>query len=215
MKRGRSLGDGGVPIDHKLVSTGFGEDRRLKTMKIIIKILSYLFVLLFFGSIGWILYNLLAGSIQINPNVLAGIITAISAIIAIILQKNREQRINIQIEHRNRVAPIYEKFIDDIFNNFFYADKLGRQRLTNQEMIEVMAEFTQKILIWGSNDVINAYNNFRESGNVAPGKPSHAILFHVEDLLLAIRKDLGHPTKGFKKGQLLRLFVNDLDDSIK
>ena len=182
--------------------------------------ISYVVFLAFIGLTGWSIYKLVvyvgsASDPTIGAAIIAGCFTVIISIIGILIQKNKEQKINIQIEHRNKVAPIYEKFIDDIFNNFFYADKLGRQRLTNQEMIEVMAEFTQKILIWGSNDVINAYNNFRESGNVAPGKPSHTILFHVEDLLLAIRKDLGHPTKGFKKGQLLRLFVNDLDDSIK
>jgi hypothetical protein len=36
-------------------------------------------------------------------------------------------------------------------------------------------------------------------------------MFIVEDVLLEMRKDLGHPNRGFNKGDILRLFVNDID----
>jgi hypothetical protein len=35
---------------------------------------------------------------------------------------------------------------------------------------------------------------------------------HYEALLRAIRRDLGHSDKGLKQGDLLKLFINDLDD---
>ena len=37
------------------------------------------------------------------------------------------------------------------------------------------------------------------------------ILFLYENLLMEIRKDLGHKNQGFKRGTLLGLFVNDID----
>jgi hypothetical protein len=38
------------------------------------------------------------------------------------------------------------------------------------------------------------------------------VLFQVENLLIAIRKDLGHKNVGFKKGTILGLFINDIQD---
>lgn len=43
-------------------------------------------------------------------------------------------------------------------------------------------------------------------------KPSHGILFEVEELLMAIRKDLGHSNKGISRGKILSLFVNDINE---
>jgi len=34
-------------------------------------------------------------------------------------------------------------------------------------------------------------------------------------LLLAIRQDLGHKNSGFKRGTVLRLFINDIDDFVR
>ena len=46
-------------------------------------------------------------------------------------------------------------------------------------------------------------------------KAKEAGLYVVEDLLLAIRKDLGHKNKNLTKGKILGLFVNDLPEELK
>ena len=80
-------------------------------------------------------------------------------------------------------------------------------------MIKFMAEVTQELVIWGSDEMIDAFYKFRmksiDSANGAKQEPNE-ILFTVESLLLAIRKDLGHKNKNMPKGKLLGLFVNDL-----
>jgi hypothetical protein len=40
-------------------------------------------------------------------------------------------------------------------------------------------------------------------------------MFEIENLLLAIRKDLGHENKGLAPGKVLGLFVNDIHEHIK
>lgn len=187
------------------------------------QLISFIAFLGFIGAVGWGIYKLVvyiwSSTSEIDPTIAAAIIagcsTVIISIAGILVQKSKEQRINIQVEHRNKVAPIYEEFIDNIFSKLLFADNLGNERLSQQELVKVVAGFTQKILIWGSNDVINAYNNFRKESNLKSDNPSVNTLFTIEELLLAIRKDLGHPTKGFRRGQLLRLFVNDLDKFMK
>ena len=49
-----------------------------------------------------------------------------------------------------------------------------------------------------------------------PSNEAHLkILFEMESLLLAIRKDLGHSNRGTGRGAILGLFINDIDDYIK
>ena len=44
-----------------------------------------------------------------------------------------------------------------------------------------------------------------------PAQDSTQMMFAFEDLLFAIRKDLGHSNAGLGRGDLLRGFVNDID----
>lgn len=39
-------------------------------------------------------------------------------------------------------------------------------------------------------------------------------MFYFEDLMLEIRKDLGHKNKGFEKGDVLSLFINDIKNYV-
>ena len=51
--------------------------------------------------------------------------------------------------------------------------------------------------------MIKAYTNFRNIGE----QPQ--ILLKVDDMLRAIRQDLGHSNRGIKKGDLIGLFLSD------
>lgn len=42
-------------------------------------------------------------------------------------------------------------------------------------------------------------------------KPNVSTLFLFEDVLFSLRGDIGHSNKGLSQGDLLALFVNDID----
>ena len=74
--------------------------------------------------------------------------------------------------------------------------------------------FTQKLILWGSADILSHWNAFRLVGAVlADAQPegSPEIMFAFEQVLYAIRRDLGHSNKGLGPGDLLRSFINDVD----
>ena len=75
-----------------------------------------------------------------------------------------------------------------------------------------MVNITQELTIWGSDDMLRAYHTFRVATlSQAAGKATPLqTIFAVEDLLMAIRKDVGHKNKDLKRGSILRLFINDL-----
>jgi hypothetical protein len=83
-------------------------------------------------------------------------------------------------------------------------------------MIKSLTGFTQSLIIWGSDNVLKSFYSLRENLlKVANGNPSNKVLFHFEDLLLEIRKDLGPKNKNIKKGDILGIFINDIKEYIK
>lgn len=153
---------------------------------------------------------------SINPTLGAGMIaasgTVIVTLISVLVSKHFERKAHVLAHLREKKVPTYEKMIDFIFSITF-AEKIGKKQPSEKEMIKFIAEITQELVIWGSDDMIDAFYKFRmrsiDSANGVQQEPAQ-ILYSVENLLLAIRKDLGHSNRNMPKGKLLGLFVNDL-----
>lgn len=155
---------------------------------------------------------------QINPTVGAGMIAATATIIVSVLSvlgaKHLEHKAVLLKEHRERKTPIYEEMVALIFR-FAFSQKLGLEPLTDEEIVKKMAWFTENLVIWGSDDLLLAWNRFRTYTVNNADNPNLEILFEIEKLLLAIRRDLGHSNKDVTEGKILGLFVNDIDDYMK
>lgn len=171
--------------------------------------------LIFVGYLVYILMNSLWVMFShINPTVGAGLIAAtatiIVSVISVLFAKRLEYKAVLLKEHREKKIPIYEQMVQLIFR-FAFAEKIGLEPLTEKELISKMAWFTENIVVWGSDDLVIAWNKFRVFSLSNNGLPNHGILFEVENLLLAIRKDLGHGNRGVGRGKILALFINDID----
>lgn len=152
----------------------------------------------------------------INPTLGAGIIAASGTIIVslatVLVSKHLERKAHVLAHLREKKVPTYEKIINFIFSLTF-AEKLGKKQMSDREMIKFMTEVTQELVIWGSDDMIDAFYKFRmRSIESANGEKlgTNDVLFTIENLLLAIRKDLGHGNKNMPRGKILGLFINDL-----
>ena len=173
------------------------------------------------GLILWgvfkLLQTLLDTFLQVNPTLGAGIIAAsatiIVSVISVLIAKQMEFRATLSKEHREKKIPFYEGMVKFIFRTVF-AEKLGLEPLTEKEMFQEMSKFTENLIVWGSDDVIDAWFKFRNKSIHGDGTGVN-IMFAVEDLLLAIRRDLGHKNKGLKQGKVLGLFINDIHEHIK
>ncbi len=151
----------------------------------------------------------------INPTLAAGIIAASATIFVsvatVMLSKRQEQKVEIAAQLRQKKVPVYEKIIEFIFLITFAA-KLGKKAPTESETIQFFADTTRDLVIWGSHDMVKAFGDFREAMMSIPSDgDSRHILASVEDLLFAVRKDLGHNSR-VKRGDILRLYINDLPD---
>lgn len=166
----------------------------------------------------WVIYvgivNLAKWLLNVQSDVSVAIIAAAASIVvsslSLIGSKYLEQRQAITQELRAKKVPVYEKVIFSYFR-IMLASKLGEQKLSEQETVKLSAEITQDLVIWGANNVVTAYAKFRdtslETKNTANPLDQ---LYTFEDILLEIRKDLGHSNTNIKRGTLLSLFINDL-----
>jgi len=144
---------------------------------------------------------------QLAVAIIVSSLAAAASVITLIITKRLEQEAAIQQEHRSKKIPVYEEIIRLIFRIIF-SEKTGEQPLEGQELIKEFSNITQKLMIWGSDDVINAYVSFR-TGSIAKVDTVTTMRL-LEGIFLAIRRDIGHKNKGLSKDSLLKLFLNDL-----
>lgn len=176
-------------------------------------ILAVLLVLIAGG--GWAVWKTLTAlSPQVATAIVAGVATLLVSVFSVLWSKRVDRIREIEQEQRKQKIPVYEEFLSLIFRMLF-AEKLGEGPVTEQDMMKSMSLFGQKIMVWGSDDVLKEYASWRRVATaIAEGNPAFH-LFAVERLLLAIRKDVGHKNKNLKQGDLLSIFINDIDSFLE
>jgi hypothetical protein len=193
---------------------------RLKRIK---RIFGAMFFLALLGIIGSGLYLLLKETFgwfaglqqEVAASIIAGLTAVFVSVFTLVISKYFERKGEVRKEHREKKVPIYEDLMDFWFYTLF-ATQMGKQNLSQEEIIARTSDILKGLIVWGSDDVLLEYHKMRTGfmsespQNVDPKK-----LLLLENLLLAIRKDLGHKNREFKRGIILQLWVNDLSKFIE
>lgn len=111
---------------------------------------------------------------------------------------------NLNIQIRNEQKPkkieIYDKIIKLFFDSLF-AEKLGMKPKDQDELSILFAEMIPDLILWASDDVLNIFIKFKSDN-------SSNKLFLFGEMLLAMRKDLGHQNNKLTKESILLTFIN-------
>jgi hypothetical protein len=157
-----------------------------------------------------------------DSNVAAAVIAAVTALfgstLSVTLGRYFERRREIEVRVRDKKVPEYEKFVDFWFG-LLYAERLGRKKPTQQEMMRGFIEWTKPLIMWGSDDAIRRWGQLRVefdpnvNRDVATEdeRRKAVSIFKFEELLLALRRDAGYPETTLGRGDILRLWINDID----
>lgn len=172
-----------------------------------------LVIFLGYAAVRMILYGL-HGFAALDKSVQAGTVTALAVIVVAAIgyfaNKSIETKKAVEQAVRPKKLELYQEFIT------FFLRVLGKdgvvKKPTEKEMQKFYVESTPLLITFASNNVIKKWGKLRLSMAENEGQKS---LFELESLLKDIRKDLGHSNTGFQKGDILRLFVNDIDDYLK
>lgn len=149
---------------------------------------------------------------DLSRALVAAAATALASVIALVGSKAYEAKLAVRQELRARKTPIYERIIQTLYRVVF-AGVLSQPQLSEKELKTFFAATTEQLTVWGSDYLLRAWGEWKKQAGTQDS-PEQA-LFLVEDLLFAIRKDLGHRNRGLGRGSLLRLFVTDFDDHLK
>jgi hypothetical protein len=171
--------------------------------------------LLIAGAAGmrWMLRYVFDG---VSPTVAAAIVaaaaTGLLSLATVVFQRRAERRQAIEHEIRTRKIEVYSRLLAHFFDIF----GLGKDRTDEEAQAAIaaaMAELgamTPELISWASDPVLLAWSRYRRS-ITSPNDPL-SMMLGFEVVLFAIRQDLGHSNKDFRPGDLLALWVNDIDD---
>lgn len=97
-----------------------------------------------------------------------------------------------------------------VFFKHMFAKKAGRKQPSNSQLTRTLSELTPQLIVWGSQDVIKAWNRIREYDWATAEDGASFRLWN--DLMIAIRKDLGNDTDQLVNLDLIRLFISLEED---
>jgi hypothetical protein len=146
---------------------------------------------------------------QINPVVGASLIGAVAACISVfgvVRAKKIEVRESLLREHREKRIQQYEKMVNAMWDLFLWK-QMKKKEPTADEVAKSIIEFGKTAVIWGSDDLIKHFVALRSGSDGDLTKTSES----VTNLLIAIRRDLGHKNEGLDGDTLLRVMFNDVD----
>lgn len=139
--------------------------------------------------------------------------TLLVALTTVLVTRYFERRGVRERGQQEKRIPVYEEFVTgmlDLIGATRPPDK--RTEPTAETIYPVFARFTERLIVWGSDDVIREWVDLRGAFMTANSdKDNVANLYRLENLFLVIRKDLGLSNNKLQKGDLLRLWINDFE----
>lgn len=141
-----------------------------------------------------------------DSGVSAAVIGAISVIGMGIWSHYSTRILEINSRHFIEKKTAYLGFINIIFDLF---DAQGEGKKIKQEtLIKQLMKFKQELMVWGDQAVIEALQIYEYKSALSP-KDNNATeqLLIADDLLRAIRKDLGHNDSQLMRGSLIGMLL--------
>lgn len=158
------------------------------------------------GAFGFLLVVATGGaliySLVLDPAIAGPVAGAIGVIAVAVVQRRWEKKQELERSRREQMSPIYERLVGIL-----------RESPGKEETSEFFKDLTTKMLLYGPAPIIKEWIEFRLRGMSTADDPTNPTsLLNYEKLLLLVRKDLGHDDSKLKRGDLLRIYVNDFDE---
>lgn len=170
------------------------------------------------GILRWVLVKLgpplsafFASLSSLDSAIIVALITgAVSAlsilgntVVNAVMKKREYLRVHREDPYMRLISLVYD----------FQAAASKGESLADDELAEILTQFNKELTLWGSSKAIRAWGNWRKESSAGSGGPFQT-LFEMERVMVQLRKDMGM-RRGIRKGDLLRLMVNDIDSVLK
>ncbi len=171
-----------------------------------------------FGLLGLLVFGIYKLFVEGVPSaIVVAAFTLTGGLLAQTVGNSFQRKREIESNLRDRKITVYEQFMvfwfDTLLNPVKRKAIHGALELPDeQEAAKKLHEFTREVILWGSDDVVKAYSEWRRLiAKRHEGNASYETLQYLERTIFAIRKDLGYQNRGLRKNDILALFINDID----
>lgn len=174
----------------------------LKTILLIIPVIFFIVPLIY------IAYLVIIGQYSISEDLFIAILTLGFTGYAWLIKSEYDKRRELErltFESRRQTYDTLMQPFIDTFASIAAGTPVNQANLNRQ-----MTEAGNKLIIYGSDDVISSFNQFRSIGQLQPPNP-HRLIVEYGRLLLTIRKSTGFPETELSIEKILRSFINDYD----
>lgn len=151
-------------------------------------------------------------AIRAAPAVAGPVAAALLGVAGVVWQQRKSERTRLREAHRDRMIPVYDELLLAIWKQ---AESKNSE--PSPEMIAFMKDLKRRqLLLRASSDMILAFKQWEvDTQAAAERKEATKMAFALEELLRAIRRDLGHIDSALVRGELLRVFVSDFDEQLQ
>lgn len=142
---------------------------------------------------------------------ITGAVSIIGVVFSSIIAKIVDYRYNVKKYLYDKREVAYEQFISMIYTIMEETKKPMGERMDQSKTEKMVLDFSQKLTLWGSNEVVQKWIKYRKA---AASNPNLENLLLLEDIIYEIRKDVGQ-RKRMGKGDMLAIFINDIEEIVK
>jgi|GEM_PF-3392665 len=152
-------------------------------------------------------------AVETRATILAAMVTPVITVVTVILSHRYARRREIEQAQRARKIAFYSRFLKDYFELLGNWQRgKGLDRATRRKILELTKDTARGLILWGGGDTIEKYRALRDhasQGSDSEEQSDPSILIRFAELLLAIRKELGHAASNVQEIDLLSLFITD------
>lgn len=138
---------------------------------------------------------------------ITGAVSITGVVISSIIAKVVDYKYNVKKYLYDKREEPYKQFVEMIYKIMEDTKRKDGNKMTEEEMTQMVSEFSKGLTLWGSNRVVKKWLKYRKSSI----KGNKNILWEMEDIIYEIRKDVGLGRR-LKKGDMLSFFVNDIEN---
>ncbi len=154
-----------------------------------------------------------------NTSIWIVLLTGLSGLLSILLTQSYTKNAGLRADLKNKKQALYSGYV-----KFLYDTYSGSNKLDNENIVETLKNYFPKILTFASNEVVKCTGDYMQhlykydQSQADAGDTSWNInsMEYFGDLILAIRKDLGHKKFGqiMRWHDVARIWITDIDTYI-
>jgi hypothetical protein len=142
---------------------------------------------------------------QNQTTLLIALVPSTIAMLGIFISNNLQKSRDFAFKNREKKERAYDIFMKILYE-FINQSRTGK---TNDQLAPLVLKSRKELVLWGSDEVVKLHSEFmsisQETPDADPTKNERSNR-KLEQMILAIRKDLGYKNSKLIPGDLLRFF---------